>query len=141
MDNQSSRSWKVVGIGGIVLLVIVILFEVIISKNAITSNNPAPSISVNANTSFGTSDWQKYSASQYGQTITFQYPPNYSVTKGGRPFNLNDEGTVTTFVIRCNNTEKCQDIGKDSVTIYIYENKKKWNIDEWIKKIHQPPLK
>ena len=38
--------------------------------------------------------WKLYTKTEFGQTYTFQYPENYALATGGRPFNTNDEGIL-----------------------------------------------
>lgn len=133
------NNYKALTIAGSIILVIVILFEFALTLNSKSKNTEAPSAISQASSSPNTnSNNLNYTSTQYGQTISFSYPSEYAVEKGGRPFNMNDEGTSTTFAIQCNNKEKCPE--NNQLMITVYENRKKMSLDEWMEKSVNRPL-
>jgi len=87
-----------------------------------------------------------FSATQYYQTFSFDYPKTYVISEGGRPFNVNDEGTMYTVNAYCTDAENCRtnnqycinktdciDEKQNTFMVSVYENRQDWNLDEWIR--------
>jgi hypothetical protein len=137
-ENKNPSSLNRYLIVGLIILVILGIFLVTVIFNTLKSqqkkaqSEPTPAID----------NWQTYSSTQYGQTVTFKYPEEYLIEKGGKPFNLNEEGTSVALDIRCGNKDLCQKFQTNSLTINIYENRQNWNLDDWINNsINRPQAK
>ena len=76
--------------------------------------------------------WQVYEASLYEHSFSFSYPPGYKVSKGGRPFNVNNEGFSTSYSLDCNSRELCPDDIVGSFSVTVYENRQDWSLEDWL---------
>ncbi|MDQ3098405.1 MAG: hypothetical protein M3Q44_01530 [bacterium] len=129
-ENKDSNNLNRFLVGGLIILIIVGIFLIVFlfsfrKENTGKANQPPVE---------QTANWQAYTSTQYGQTISFKYPNSYSTRKGGRPFNINNEGPSITVDLTCSNSDQCKISKDNTLEITLYENRQKWGIDTWMQK-------